>query len=116
MEPIEIARAHPVEPQVMRPADPVACRDGSVVSRQMLEKDAGNMTAFRFAAGQARSEHAAPFDALVRIPDGEAPAVIEGEPCRLAAGDSIVMPADRPHAVEAVTPFKMVPTMGRSPA
>lgn len=47
---------------------------------------------------------------------GEATAVIAGDPYQSAAGDSIVMPADRPHAVEAVTPFGAVPTMDQSPA
>jgi len=47
---------------------------------------------------------------------GEATAVIAGDPYQSAAGDSIVMPADRPHAVQAVTPFRTVPTMDQSPA
>jgi len=102
------------EPRVMRLADLVEFQDGSVVSRQLLKKDAGNVTIFAFAAGQGLSEHTVPFDALVQLLEGEATVVIAGEPYRLAAGDAIVMPANRPHALAAVTPFKMALTMIRS--
>ena len=116
METIGKAPAEPAEPQVVRLADLVAYQDGSVVSRKLLKKDAGNVTLFAFAAGQSLSEHTAPFDALVQVLDGEATVRIAGKPYRLAAGDAIVMPANRPHALDAVTPFKMALTMIRSPA
>lgn len=116
MKPIATSMTDSIEPHVVRLADLVAYQDGSVVSRQVMKKEAGNVTVFAFAAGQALSEHTAPFDALVQVLDGEATVAISGKPYRLAAGDSIVMPADRPHAVEAVTPFKMLLTMVRSPA
>jgi quercetin dioxygenase-like cupin family protein len=106
----------PVEPRVVRLVDLVAYQDGSVVSRQLLKKDAGNVTLFAFAGGQGLSEHTAPFDALVEVLDGEADVKIAGKPYRLKAGDAIVMPANRPHALDAVTPFKMALTMIRSPA
>jgi quercetin dioxygenase-like cupin family protein len=104
------------EPQVIRLPDLVDYQSGSVVSRQLLKKDAGNVTLFAFAAGQGLSEHTAPFDALVQILDGEATVVIAGTPYALRSGDAIVLPANRPHAVDAVTPFKMALTMIRSPA
>jgi len=102
------------EPQVLRLAELVAYQDGAVVSRQLLKKDTGNVTLFAFAAGQGLSEHTAPFDALVQILDGEADVVIAGTPYRVAAGESIVMPGNRPHSLAAVTPFKMALTMIRS--
>jgi quercetin dioxygenase-like cupin family protein len=116
MKPIASAKGEPAEPQVVRLGDLVEYQDGSVVSRQLLKKDAGNVTLFAFAAGQGLSEHTAPFDALVQLLDGEATVTIAGKPYRLAAGDAIVMPANRPHAIDAVRPFKMALTMIRSPA
>jgi len=116
MKTIATAKSEPAEPQVVRLADLVDYREGSVVSRQLLKKDAGNVTLFAFAAGEGLSEHTAPFDALVQILDGEATVVIAGKPYRLKAGDAIVMPAGRPHSLDAVTPFKMALTMIRSPA
>jgi quercetin dioxygenase-like cupin family protein len=116
MKPIQTSMTDSMESRVLRLADLVAYQDGAVVSRQVLKKEAGNVTVFAFAVGQALSEHTAPFDALVQVLDGEATVIISGSPHRLAAGDSILMPANRPHAVEAVTPFKMLLTMLRSPA
>jgi quercetin dioxygenase-like cupin family protein len=116
MRPIASVGTEPVEPQVVRLADLVAYQDGSVVSRQVLKRDAGNVTVFAFAAGQCLSEHTAAFDALVQVLDGAATVSIAGRPYRLEAGDSILLPANRPHALEAVTPFKMALTMIRSPA
>ncbi len=116
MKPIATSVPASVEPQVVRLADLVAYQDGSVVSRQLLKKDTGNVTLFAFAAGQGLSEHTAPFDALVQILDGEAIVRIAGKSYSLKTGDAIVMPANRPHALDAVTPFKMALTMIRSTA
>jgi quercetin dioxygenase-like cupin family protein len=106
--------ADPAEPEVVRLADLVSYQAGSVVSRQLLKKEAGNVTLFAFAAGQSLSEHTAPFDALVQVLDGEATVTVAGRPYSLRTGDAIVMPANRPHALDAVTPFKMALTMIRS--
>ena len=116
MKPIQGAPSIAPEPQVLRLADLAAYQEGSVVSRQILRKDTGNVTLFAFAAGQGLSEHTAPFDALVHVLDGEADVVIAGTPHRLVGGDAIVMPANRPHALDAVTPFRMLLTMIRTPA
>lgn len=101
-------------PQVVRLADLAAYQDGAVVSRQFLKKDAGTVTMFAFAAGQGLSEHTAPFDALVQILDGAADVVVSGATFRVSAGEAIVLPANRPHSLAAVTPFKMLLTMIRS--
>jgi quercetin dioxygenase-like cupin family protein len=115
MKTIANAQTDPVEPQVVRLADLVDYREGSVVSRQLMKKDAGGVTLFAFAAGEGLSEHTAPFDALVQVLDGEATVFIAGKPYQLKTGDAIVMPANRPHSLDAVTPFKMALTMIRSP-
>lgn len=99
--------------QVLKLADLVAYQDGSVVSRQITKAEAGNVTLFAFDAGQELSEHTAPFDALVHVLDGEAEVRLAGLPHSLRAGDAIIMPADVPHAVRAVTKFKMLLTMVR---
>lgn len=84
---------------------------GAVVSRQITRSEAGNVTLFAFDAGQELSEHTAPFDALVHLLDGEAEIKIAGKPFLLKAGQVILMPAHEPHAVRAVTRFKMLLTM-----
>jgi quercetin dioxygenase-like cupin family protein len=94
-------------------ADLVAYNEGSVVSRQITKAEAGNVTLFAFDKDQELSEHTAPFDALVHVLDGEAEIKISGVPFHLKSGDAIIMPADEPHAVRALTQFKMLLTMIR---
>ncbi len=84
---------------------------GSVVSRQIIQRKAGNVTLFSFDKAQKLSEHTAPFDALIQIIDGEAEVLINSVPFYLKAGESIIMPANVPHAVNAKERFKMVLTM-----
>jgi len=99
--------------EILHIADLVTYNDGSVVSRQITKADAGNVTLFAFDKDQDLSEHTAPFDALVHVLDGETEIRISGKPFHLKMGDAIIMPADEPHAVRALTRFKMLLTMIR---
>ena len=99
--------------EVLHLADLVAYQEGSVVSRQITKAEAGNVTLFAFDQGQELSEHTAPFDALVHVLEGVAEIRISGKPYQLQIGDAILMPADEPHAVKALQPFKMLLTMIR---
>src|SRR5579863_8355052 len=87
---------------------------GSVVSRVVLKREKGNVTIFAFDEGQGLSEHTSPFDALVQAVEGEAEITVSGKPMGVKAGEVILLPADKPHAVKATTRFKMVLTMIRS--
>ncbi len=100
--------------QVLHLTESVAYQAGAVVSRTLVNQKTGTVTLFAFDAGQELSEHTAPFDALAQVLDGETRVTIAGQPFDLKAGDLIVMPANQPHAVYAVTPFKMLLTMIRS--
>lgn len=99
--------------EILHMAELVTYNEGSVVSRQITKAEAGNVTLFAFDKDQELSEHAAPFDALVHILDGEAEIKISGKPFHLKNGDAIIMPAGEPHAVRASTRFKMLLTMIR---
>jgi quercetin dioxygenase-like cupin family protein len=85
-----------------------------VVSKTLVDRKTGTVTLFAFDQGQALSEHTAPFDALVCVLDGEAEISIGGQPARVVAGEMLLMPANIPHALKAVAPFKMMLTMIRS--
>jgi len=87
---------------------------GSVVSRTIIDKKAGTITLFAFDERQGLSEHKVPYDALVYVLDGEADVVVSGKPVRLKKGEITIMPANKPHALSAVTKFKMLLTMIRS--
>ena len=92
----------------------ISYQEGSVVSRTLVDRKTGTVTLFAFDRGQALSEHTAPFDALVHVLDGEVRITIAGEPFQLKTGDAIIMPADKPHAVQAVSQFKMLLVMIKS--
>jgi quercetin dioxygenase-like cupin family protein len=89
----------------------VTYQPGTVVSRTLVRKPAGTVTAFAFDAGEGLSEHTAPFDALALNLEGEAEISIAGTPYRLGAGQLLKLPAGQPHAVKATTPFKMLLVM-----
>jgi quercetin dioxygenase-like cupin family protein len=104
-----------VEPgKVLSAAEQVAYQDGAIVSREIVRGKTGTVTLFAFDQGQGLSEHTAPFDALVQVFDGEAEITIAGKPLRVEAGELVVMPAGKPHALSAVKRFKMMLVMIRS--
>ena len=86
----------------------------AVVSRQILKAKTGTVTVFAFDEGQGLSEHTAPFDALAHVLDGEAEITISGKAHQVRAGEMIIMPANKPHALKAVCRFKMMLVMIRS--
>ena len=94
--------------------DLIAYQEGAVVSRALIDKKVGTVTIFAFDEGQGLSEHAAPYDALVQILDGGAEVRIEGKPFSLKEGEMIILPANRPHALRALSAFKMLLIMIRS--
>ena len=94
--------------------DSVEYASGGILSKTVLKKETGNISLFSFAKGEALSEHTAPFDAMIQVVDGKGEIIIGGKSFILEAGQSIIMPADIPHAVKAVDKFKMVLTMIRS--
>jgi quercetin dioxygenase-like cupin family protein len=106
--------ANPLMAQVTKLADLVDYQEGSVVSRTIIDKKTGTLTLFAFAEGQGLSEHTAPFDALVYLPDGEAEITISGKTFHLKEGEMIIMPASEPHALKAIKKFKMLLAMIRS--
>jgi quercetin dioxygenase-like cupin family protein len=100
--------------QAKKLADLAAYQKDAIVSREIIGKETGSVTIFAFDSGQALSEHVAPFDAFVYVPEGRVEIAIAGTPHLLEQGDAIVMPAHVPHAVKALEPFKMLLVMIRS--
>ena len=75
-------------------ADAINYQADGIVSKQIIQKEKGNITLFAFDAGQKLSEHTAPFDALIQVMQGSAEVRIAGKPNQLSAGQSIIMPAN----------------------
>jgi len=100
--------------QVTHLVDLIGYQDGSIVSRIVVKAATGNVTLFAFDVGQELSEHTTAHDALAHVLDGEAEVTIAGKPYALRPGDVIILPVHQPHAVRAVSRFKMLLTMIRS--
>lgn len=101
--------------QALELAALVNYQDGAVVSRTLIKKNGGTVTMFAFDAGQALSEHTAPFDAIVQVLDGNVDLVIGGKVVPATQGHTVLLPANVPHAVNALTKFKMLLIMVRDP-
>lgn len=86
----------------------VDVQPGAVVSREVISKPQGTVSVFAFDAGEGLSEHTAPFDALVHALEGTVRVSLDGVPHDVKAGEMIIMPANVPHALAALTPFKMM--------
>ena len=80
----------------------------SVVSRTLIDKKTGTVTIFAFDKGEGLSEHTTPYDAFVYVYDGKANITISTENYEVDKGETIIMPANQPHALRALTQFKMM--------
>lgn len=85
----------------------VSYSPGQIVSKTLSQNQAVSLTLFAFDKDEEISSHESSGDALVMALDGEGEITIEGEKFFLTKGESIVMPAGKPHAVYAKERFKM---------
>jgi len=88
--------------------DLIEIAPGTVASRTLTKGPSGTMTLFGFDAGEGLSEHSAPFDAWVYVLEGVVRLTIGGVPREAGAGQIVCMPANVPHAVQAVARVKML--------
>lgn len=92
-------------------AESVSYSDHATVSTMVIKRQTGNITLFAFDKGQGLSEHSAPFDAFVLVTEGKGRIIINKVAHDLGTGQFIVMPANVPHAVQAIEKFKMMLVM-----
>lgn len=86
----------------------VAYQDGQVVSKTLVQNDAVSVTLFAFEKGEEISTHESGGDAMVTVLEGTGRFTIDGQVYILNAGETIIMPAGRPHAVFGEERFKML--------
>ena len=89
-------------------------QDGSVVSRTIVKRATGTVTLFAFDEGQGLSEHTAAYDAVAHLLEGEAEITVSGKSLKVSAGEAVLLPANQPHSLKAISRFKMQLTMIRS--
>jgi quercetin dioxygenase-like cupin family protein len=99
--------------KVLQLKDLVNYDEGTVASRMIISRKVGSITLFSFDENEGLSEHSAPFDAVVTILEGECEVWVAGQTSRMKEGETIIFPANAPHALSAITKFKMSLTMIR---
>lgn len=81
---------------------------GRVVSRTLSQRQGVGVTLFAFDKGEEISTHTAPGDAMVVVLDGKTRITIGEKTLEASEGQTVVMPANTPHALEAIEQFKML--------
>jgi quercetin dioxygenase-like cupin family protein len=102
------------ENEVLNLVGSIDYQEGAIVSKVFIDKNTGSVTVFAFDKGQGLSEHTAPFDAMVFVIDGQAEIAIAGAVSIVKKGETIIMPANIPHALKAIERFKMMLIMIKS--
>ena len=97
--------------KILSLAELVSVQPGQVVSRTLAQNPAVSLTLFAFAAGEEIGTHDSAGDAMVTVLEGEGQFTVDGTVYRCKAGESLVMPAKKPHAVYAPENFKMLLTV-----
>ena len=86
----------------------------AVLSKTILKKTTGNVTALAFSAGEQMDEKMSPFDNFIQIIDGVCQLIINGKEYKLSRGDGIIIPAHSTHNFSAAEQFKMLCTIIKS--
>lgn len=94
--------------KILNLANEVDYHSGQIVSKTLIQNEALSMTLFSFAKGEEISTHESDGDALVQVLEGKGTVLIDGKKYELKAGESIIMPAKKPHSVYGVENFKML--------
>jgi quercetin dioxygenase-like cupin family protein len=101
-------------PEVLNLTKTLQVQTGAIVSRTLINQKTGTVTLFAFDKDEGLSEHTAQYDASVYVVEGDMKITISSNPYELNAGDLIILPANQPHALEAISPAKMLLVMIRS--
>ena len=94
--------------EVLELKDLINYAEGQVVSKTLIQNDSLGITLFAFAKGEGISTHESKGDAVVTALDGKGEITIDDVKYTLQAGETIVMPANHPHAVYGTDNFKMI--------
>ena len=86
----------------------------AVVSKTIIKKSTGNITAMSFYKGEELSEKTSPFDTYIQIIHGAAQITIDKKVHNLKLGDGIIIPAHSLHSFNANEMFKMLSTIIKS--
>ena len=97
--------------KVLNLASQITAAPGQIVSKTLAQNKAVSLTLFAFSKGEEISTHDSTGDAIVHVIEGVGQFTVDGVEHICTAGDVLVMPAKKPHAVFAKEDFKMLLTV-----
>jgi len=97
--------------KILELKEQVQYQEGQIVSKTLVQNQSVSLTLFAFDKGEEISSHASHGDAMVCVLDGIAEITIGSEKYKVNAGETIVMPAETPHAVFALDKMKFMLTV-----
>ncbi|HSK13117.1 MAG TPA: cupin domain-containing protein [Phnomibacter sp.] len=86
----------------------------AVMSRTIIKKSTGNVTAMSFSEGEELCEKIIPFDNYIQVIDGVASLTIGKEKFHLKVGSGITIPAHAVQCFYADEQFKIISTIIKS--
>ncbi|WP_123053852.1 cupin domain-containing protein [Clostridium sp. JN-1] len=89
----------------------ISYQEGQVISRTIAQIPSVNITLFSLDLSEGISTHVTSGDAIVQILDGTAEITIGDDVFNVRKGETIIMPSNVPHGLEARERFKMLLTV-----
>lgn len=95
-------------PTLENMADQIAYRPDKFNVQVIWEEAGQKALLFAFAAGQELKTHTTPHPALLTVLEGDCLFYMNGNSQTLQTGEVIIIPANIPHALTALSNFKML--------
>lgn len=93
--------------KILHLSEEISAPEGQVVSKTLAQNAYVSITLFAFSKGEEIGTHDSTGDAMVTILEGNGRFVVDGKEYNLSVGETLVMPANKPHSVHAEEAFKM---------
>ena len=97
--------------EVLSLAKEISAQPGQIVSKTLAQNNFVSLTLFAFSKGEEISTHESKGDAMVTVLEGQGQFTVDGKEYFVSSGETLVMPAQKPHAVFAQEDFKMLLTV-----
>lgn len=94
--------------QIITLASQIDVHSGQVISKTLAQNEALSITIFSFDKGEGIGTHGSNGDAMVTVLEGIGKFTVNGKEYILKHGETLVMPANKPHAVYGQEAFKML--------
>jgi quercetin dioxygenase-like cupin family protein len=86
----------------------------AVVTKSIMKKATGSISAMAFASGEGFDQKPSPFDTYAQMIDGSAIIEVDGTDSKLQTGEGIIIPAHRWSHIKPNGKFKLLLTVIKS--